>query len=50
MNAPDIEIRAARPDDLEAIRALLSAEPVQQLRQAHGQRVDVPGGEFHGGS
>lgn len=24
MNAPDIEIRAARPDDLEAIRALLS--------------------------
>ncbi len=23
-------------------------QPVQQLRQAHGQGVDVPGGEFHG--
>jgi hypothetical protein len=22
-------------------------EPVDQLRQSHGERVDVPGGEFH---
>ena len=24
-------------------------QPGEQLRQAHGQRIDVPGGEFHGG-
>ena len=26
----------------------LGSQPVQHLRQAHGQRIDVPGGDLHG--
>ena len=37
-------LRARVPQHVDRI----GGKPVQHLRQAHGERVDVPGGEFHG--
>ena len=34
--------------DVHAPFGFLRGQPVQHLRQAHGQRVDIPGGDFHG--
>ncbi|MDT4885737.1 hypothetical protein FQZ97_1220000 [compost metagenome] len=37
------------PEQAEGIDGV-GGQPVQHLGQANGQGVDVPGGEFHGGS